>query len=114
MENKIPGCETLKATSESTMVFRIATFTVSFSMLLIALASSAETKAVTVSFKRDVRPILSDRCFRCHGPDKRHREAELRLDQADGDDTPQQVYFATRCLIESMLSRGIASMRRWV
>lgn len=36
-----------------------------------------------VSYNFDVRPILSDKCFACHGPDKNARQAGLRLDLAD-------------------------------
>ena len=41
------------------------------------LGHSAES---SLDFNRDVRPILSDRCFACHGPDADDRQAGLRLD----------------------------------
>src|SRR6187549_3435259 len=48
--------------------------------LIAAVASAAEPK---VSFNHDIRPILSDKCFACHGPDANKRQAGLRLDIRD-------------------------------
>src|SRR5215471_19299373 len=39
--------------------------------------------AAAVEFNRDVRPILSDRCYSCHGPDSASRKSPLRLDQEE-------------------------------
>jgi hypothetical protein len=41
------------------------------------------SEAAEISFARDVLPILSDKCFYCHGPDPSHREADLRLDRKE-------------------------------
>ena len=45
---------------------------------------STPPKIARVDFNSQIRPLLSDRCFRCHGPDGSKRKAKLRLDTRDG------------------------------
>ena len=52
-----------------------------FAIVLVALlALSAGARADDIVFNRDIRPILTDNCSACHGPDAKQRQAELRLD----------------------------------
>ena len=46
--------------------------------------SSRDPLPEIVDFNLHVRPIISDKCFACHGPDANHREADLRLDTEEG------------------------------
>ncbi len=52
--------------------------------LLFIAATRLSAAEPAVDFSRDVRPILSNKCFQCHGPDEQSREGELRLDIRDG------------------------------
>ena len=56
--------------------------------IILCSVTHAEDK---LDFNQDVRPILSDRCFHCHGPDSHDRKKKLRLDIADGPDGAYRV-----------------------
>jgi hypothetical protein len=58
------------------MVFRL----VAWMLVVCPLCFCADT----VEFNRDIRPIFSDKCFACHGPDAGNRKTKMRLDQETG------------------------------
>ena len=49
-------------------------------VLVICVGATAANAAAELRYNRDIRPILSDNCFYCHGNDPSHRKAKLRLD----------------------------------
>src|SRR5689334_1040272 len=54
-----------------------------FCVIAITGPASAAPAPAPLDFNRDVRPVLNDKCFACHGPDEKSRKGKFRLDDRD-------------------------------
>ena len=87
MTTPVPHATGIRLCRRPSRLFALATWdryciwAVLMAAQLVGLASGNPPAAL--DFARDIRPILSDKCFRCHGPDEASREADLRLDDRE-------------------------------
>ena len=67
---------------------RLSYRTLTLSLVLASIGSTLEAAdpplPQTINFNRDIRPILSNLCYHCHGPDKTKRQAKMRFDTRAG------------------------------
>src|SRR5262245_10314710 len=59
-------------------------FCLSLLGLLVGMMHAGAAVLGAIDFNRDIRPIFSENCYACHGPDKNKRKAGLRFDQEEG------------------------------
>jgi hypothetical protein len=79
-------------------------FTVAF-----RLSSKSWTADQQATFSRDISPVLSKKCFQCHGPDQEHRKGDLRLDIPDAEDGP----FADHDGYQSLVPGDLEKSELW-
>ncbi len=66
---------------------------------VVFFAARSLLAAESIEFNRDIRPILSDKCFQCHGPDEQSREADLRLDILNTTQSPFGAESITQAIV---------------
>jgi hypothetical protein len=66
------------------------TFLIRRTFFVSLLLAAADGAAAPLSYNRDIRPILFDNCFSCHGPDSASRKADLRLDKFEDATKPNE------------------------
>lgn len=108
-----------------------------FLMVVLFFTGTAAIQAAgKLQFNRDIRPILSDKCFHCHGPDSKNQKADLRLDVREaaikdghirpGDpessmilerilsSDPDEVMPPPKSKLGNLTSQEVETLRRWI
>jgi len=75
---------------------------------ILFVSTSIFAASAKVKFNRDVRPILSDKCFFCHGPDSKKREADLRLDERNAA-VEAKAFVPGKAEVSEMIQRILTS-----
>lgn len=77
-------------------------------LLTSATRSSTKESQPAIDFTRDIRPILADNCFACHGPDDQQRKGKLRLDRPDPTLAERKLVVPRKPNASALLARVLA------
>jgi hypothetical protein len=85
---RIPRFNRCGATSRTILIGTMAWAAAGASAIGVRAEERAGAGPKSVNFNRDIRPILADKCFKCHGPDAGNRQGKLRLDNGKAAQAP--------------------------